>query len=195
MTELAPPLDLGLNHPLAHPAVRGGKPGEYGRGCVGRAVIHHEQLQSRQTLPQDAQGRGLEVRGAITHRHQNRHQRRVAVDEHSAFAAFLVEGVFDYLTASAWRLAAFSPCGTHLPADRLGFLARAEVIYGVLDGDAAGEAAGQRFRQQLGPRFRPLRLPDGCDLNDLARRPDGRQVFFHLLAQARYGRKKENSHA
>lgn len=109
--------------------------------------------------------------------------------------AFLVEGVFDYLTASTWRLAAFSPCGTHLPADRLGFLARAEVIYGALDGDAAGEAAGQRFRQQLGPRFRPLRLPDGCDLNDLARRPDGRRGFFHLLAAARHPQGKENSHA
>jgi DNA primase len=98
---------------------------------------------------------------------------------------FLCEGVLDYLTAVSWKLPAFSPCGTHLPAERLGFLARAEVIFGVLDGDEAGRAAAERFGQQLGRRFRPLHLPDGCDLNDLARGPGGRAHFFHLLAQQR----------
>jgi DNA primase len=101
--------------------------------------------------------------------------------------AFLVEGVFDYLTAVAWRLAACSPCGTALPDERLGFLARAEVVYGVLDPDDAGRAAAERFAAQLGPRFHPLALPDGCDLSDLGRRPDGRAAFFHLLADARLG--------
>jgi len=99
--------------------------------------------------------------------------------------AFLVEGVFDYLTAVSWRLPAFSACGTHLPAERLGFLARATIVYGVLDGDAAGAEAAERFHQQLGDRWRPLRLPDGSDLNDLARRPEGRPEFFRLLAAAR----------
>jgi DNA primase len=99
--------------------------------------------------------------------------------------AFLCEGVFDYLTAVGWGLPAFSPCGTALPADRLGFLAGARAVYGVLDGDEAGRAAAARFAAQLGPRFRALRLPDGCDLNDLACRPDGRATFFRLLAAAR----------
>ena len=98
---------------------------------------------------------------------------------------FLCEGVFDYLAAVSWKLPAFSPCGTHLPAERLGFLARADVIYGVLDGDAAGSEAAQRFAQIMGKRWRALPLPDGCDLNDLARRPDGRETFFRLLADAR----------
>src|SRR5262249_46496982 len=75
--------------------------------------------------------------------------------------AFLGEGVFDYLTAVGWRLAACSPCGTHLPAARLGFLARAERVYGVFDGDAAGRAATARFGEHLGRRWRPLPLPDG----------------------------------
>lgn len=107
---------------------------------------------------------------------------------------FLVEGVFDYLTAISWKLPAFSPCGTHLPAERLGFLARAEVIYGVLDGDEAGRAAAARFGEQLGHRFRPLHLPEGCDLNDLARHPGGRATFFHLLAAERRGSSKETRH-
>lgn len=99
--------------------------------------------------------------------------------------AFLCEGVFDYLTAVSWRLAACSPCGTHLPAERLGFLARAERVYGVFDGDEAGRAAAARFGEHLGARWRPIRLPDGCDLNDLGRRPGGRAEFFRLLAAAR----------
>jgi DNA primase len=107
---------------------------------------------------------------------------------------FLVEGVFDYLTAMSWKLPAFSPCGTHLPPERLGFLARAEVVYGVLDGDDAGQEAAERFGRILGPRFRPLRLPAACDLNDLARRPHGRQHFFELLTTVRRERDAESHH-
>ncbi|MGH2354955.1 MAG: toprim domain-containing protein [Chloroflexota bacterium] len=99
--------------------------------------------------------------------------------------AFLCEGVFDYLTAVSWRLPACSPCGTQLPADRLGFLARAVAVYGVFDGDAAGREATWRFGELLGARWRPIALPDGLDLNDLGRRPDGRALFFRLLAEAR----------
>ncbi len=108
--------------------------------------------------------------------------------------AFLCEGVFDFLTAVSWQLPAFSPCGTHLPAERLGFLAQAEVVYGVLDGDAAGRAAAERFGEQLGRRWRPLLLPEGCDLNDLGRRPGGRAEFFGLLAAARQARRREAPH-
>jgi DNA primase len=98
---------------------------------------------------------------------------------------YLCEGVFDYLTAVAWHLPAFSPCGTALPAQRLGFLARARTVYGVLDGDDAGRTAAARFGEQLGERWSPLNLPDGCDLNDLGRRPDGRMMFFRLRDEAR----------
>lgn len=99
--------------------------------------------------------------------------------------AFLCEGVFDYLTAVSWKLPAFSPCGTHLPAERLGFLARARAVYGALDADDAGRSAAQRFAEQLGDRFKPLSLPEGCDLNDLSRRPEGQGEFFQLLVAAR----------
>jgi DNA primase len=97
----------------------------------------------------------------------------------------LCEGVFDYLTAVGWRLPAFSPCGTSLPTDRLGFLARARAVYGALDGDPAGRAAAGRFAAQLGRRFVPLRLPPGRDLNDLGQWPDGRATFDALLERAR----------
>ena len=98
---------------------------------------------------------------------------------------FLCEGVFDYLTAVGWNLPACSPCGTSLPAERLGFLAHAEVVYGVFDADPAGQAAAERFASRLGSRWQPLALPDGCDLNDLGGRTDGRATFIHLLAATR----------
>ncbi len=122
-------------------------------------------------------------------------ERPVLGYEHAAGQreAFLCEGVFDYLTALTWKLPAFSPCGTHLPAERLGFLARARVVYGVLDADDAGRAAAERFGEQLGDRFQALQLPDGSDLNDLGRRPDGQREFFRLLAAARHQTKTEET--
>jgi DNA primase len=103
---------------------------------------------------------------------------------------FLCEGIVDYLVALAWRLPAFSPCGTAVPDEQLGFLAGARTVYGVLDGDTAGRAAAERLGAQLGDRWCPLSLPEGCDLGDLARRPDGRRLFFALLASARQQRRQ-----
>jgi DNA primase len=107
--------------------------------------------------------------------------------------AILCEGVFDYLTAVSWGLPAFSPCGTNLPPERLGFLARAERVFGVFDGDAAGDDAAARFGKQLGERWRPLRLPDGLDLNELGLRPHGRDWFFRMLGAARMERYRGNA--
>jgi DNA primase len=101
---------------------------------------------------------------------------------------YLVEGVFDWLTAVSWQLPAFSTCGTDFPADRLGWLARARVIFGVFDADRAGNQAAQRFEAALGRRWLPVALPDGKDLNDLGRRADGRALFFRLVADARRSR-------
>ncbi len=98
---------------------------------------------------------------------------------------YLIEGVFDWLTAVSWNLPAFSTCGTDFPLDRLGWLARAEIVFGVLDADTAGREAAERLGAALGRRWCPIALPDGCDLNDLGRRPDGRSLFFRLTATAR----------
>ncbi len=100
--------------------------------------------------------------------------------------AYLIEGVFDWLTAVSWHLPAFSTCGTDFPLDRLGWLARARVIFGVLDGDRAGREGAERFGVALGRRWQPVLLPEGSDLNDLGRRPGGRALFFRLVADARH---------
>jgi DNA primase len=104
---------------------------------------------------------------------------------------YLVEGAFDWLTAVSWHLPAFSTCGTDFPADRLGWLARARVIFGVFDADRAGAEAAERFRTTLGNRWLPIALPEGEDLNDLGRRQGGRGLFFRLVADARRSRSVE----
>lgn len=92
--------------------------------------------------------------------------------------AFLCEGVFDYLTAVGWRLPAFSPCGTALPAERLGFLARAERIYGCLDDDVAGQAAADvPLLERTTARQRlplPFTVARGCPIG--VSRHQGRSV-------------------
>lgn len=98
---------------------------------------------------------------------------------------FLCEGVYDWLTAVSWRLPACCALGTALAPDRFGFLARARVVYGVLDGDAAGAKAAADGAAIFQERWRPIPLPDGCDLNDLGCRPGGRDHFFALLRQCR----------
>jgi DNA primase len=98
---------------------------------------------------------------------------------------YLVEGVFDWLTALSWHLPAFSSCGTALPVERLGWVARARIVFGVLDADRGGREGAERFATALGRRWRPIALPDGSDLNDVARRVGGRAEFFRLIAAAR----------
>lgn len=98
---------------------------------------------------------------------------------------YAVEGVFDWLTAVSWRLPAFCVCGTDLPIDRLGWLARARVVFGVMDADPAGQAGADRLAHALGTRWRGIGLPPGSDLNDLGRCADGRRLFFSLVAAAR----------
>lgn len=68
---------------------------------------------------------------------------------------YLIEGVFDWLTGVSWHLPAFSTGGTDFPVDRLSWLARARIVFGVLDADRAGNEAAERFGVALGRRARP----------------------------------------
>jgi DNA primase len=112
--------------------------------------------------------------------------------------AFLVEGVFGYLVAVGWGLSAFSPCGTWVPAHKLGFLARARTVWGLLDPDPAGREAAARCAELLGRRWRPLWLPGGREIDALAAEENGARTFFRFLAAARReaarDRNEENGH-
>lgn len=100
---------------------------------------------------------------------------------------YLVEGLFDWLTALSWGLPACSLCGTHGTERQLQALEGATRVYGVFDADVAGCEASERFGRRFGARWRAVRLPDGSDLNDLGRRPDGRRQFLALVCAAEAG--------
>ena len=100
--------------------------------------------------------------------------------------AYVVEGPFDWLAAVHWGLPAFAICGTHFPIDRLPALSAAVAIYGVFDPDRAGQSAAERFAPQIGTRWRPIRLPNGLDLAELAALGEtGRETFRVLVGRAR----------
>lgn len=101
-------------------------------------------------------------------------------------AAFITEGPFDLLAAIGWQLPAFAICGTHFPAERLPALDRALAVYGVFDPDRAGRSAAERFAPLFGSRWRPVRLPNGLDLAELAAFGEaGREMFDILVGRAR----------
>jgi DNA primase len=101
-------------------------------------------------------------------------------------AAYLVEGPFDLLAAIGWRMPAFAICGTHFPVERLPAFAEALAIYGVFDPDRAGHSAAERFASLFGSRWRPVWLPNGLDLAELAALgADGRETFDILVGRAR----------
>jgi DNA primase len=101
-------------------------------------------------------------------------------------AAFIVEGPFDLLAAIGWKLPAFAICGTHFPPERLPALGDALAIYGVFDPDRAGRSAAERFAPLFGSRWRPVRLPNGLDLAELAALgAAGRDILDILVGRAR----------
>ena len=100
--------------------------------------------------------------------------------------AYLVEGPLDWLAGVAWGLPVFAICGTHVPVERLPNLGAAVAIYGVFDPDRAGHSAAERFAPLMGARWRPITLPNGMDLAELAERGEpGRELFQSLVARAR----------
>jgi DNA primase len=100
--------------------------------------------------------------------------------------AYLVEGPFDLLAAIGWGLPAFAICGTHVPPERLPTLGGAVAIYGVFDSDRAGQSAAERFAPLMGAKWRPVQLPNGMDLAELAARGQpGRDLFEALVGRAR----------
>ena len=100
--------------------------------------------------------------------------------------AFICEGPLDWLAAVSWKLPAFAICGTHFPLERLPSLGNALAVYGVFDPDRAGQSAAERFAPLFGSRWRPVRLPHGLDLAELAALGEaGHDMFNVAVGRAR----------
>ena len=65
-------------------------------------------------------------------------------------------------------------------------LGDALAIYGVFDPDRAGLSAAEHFAPHFGDRWRPIKLPNGLDLAELATLgPAGREMLDVLVGRAR----------
>jgi DNA primase len=161
---------------LIIPELRGGRPIWF----IGRAIED----------PTDDSGRGP---ASPTRRPRPKYlslpgQRPILGLEHvlGRSSAYLVEGPLDWLAAVGWGLPAFAICGTHVPVERLPTFGGAVAIYGVFDPDRAGQSAAERFALLIGARWRPVRLPNGMDLAELAALGErGRELFDALVGRAR----------
>jgi DNA primase len=167
------------------------RPPEWGPG-----PRYREFFTDRLIVPELRQGRPIWFIGRAAEDHPTRRPKYLslpgqrpllgleAVQERRV--VYVCEGPFDWLAARAWGLAACCLCGTHTPPERLPALEMAVAVYGVLDPDKAGLSGAERLAPVIGDRWRPVHLPDGLDLAELAAHgPGGRDQFEALVGRAR----------
>ncbi len=97
----------------------------------------------------------------------------------------VAEGVFDWLTLTAWGHPAVAAQGTK-GMDRVASALRGcPRVFLAFDNDNAGNQAARELKGLLGNRAAVVNLPHGVgDVGELAARPDGRLRFPRLLARA-----------
>ena len=97
----------------------------------------------------------------------------------------VAEGVFDYLTLTAWGYPAVAALGTQGMDKVAAALRGCSRVFLAFDNDDAGSAAAEGLRNLLGNRAAAVILPDGiADVGELAARPNGQRIFRRLLQRA-----------
>ena len=99
--------------------------------------------------------------------------------------AIAAEGVFDWLTLTAWGCPAVAALGTQGMDKVAAALRGCPRVFLAFDNDEAGNTAAESLKLLLGTRAAVVNLPQGvADLGELATRPKGNPIFRRLLAQA-----------
>ena len=97
----------------------------------------------------------------------------------------LTEGVFDYLSLTAWGHPAVAALGTKGMDKVAAALRGCPRVFLAFDNDNAGREAAQELKGLLGNRAAVVNLPQGVgDVGELATLPDGRLRFLRLLARS-----------
>ena len=99
--------------------------------------------------------------------------------------AILTEGVFDYLTLTAWGYPACAALGTQGVDKVAANLRGCPRVFLAFDNDGAGREAASNLQAHLGRRAAVVNLPQGiADVGEMAARPNGKLIFRRLLARA-----------
>ena len=97
----------------------------------------------------------------------------------------VAEGVFDWLTLTAWGYPAVAALGTQGMDKVAASLRGCPRVFLAFDNDDAGDTAAQELKGLLGNRAAVVNLPQGVgDLGELATLPNGNLTFRRLLARA-----------
>ncbi len=104
----------------------------------------------------------------------------------------VTEGPFDWLTAVQWGLPAVALLGARVSRSTVQALGRFRRVYLALDNDEVGRRAAAQIASELGARCVIVDLPPGIhDLNDLGRRPNGREAFLRCLEEAKARKERQ----
>lgn len=101
-----------------------------------------------------------------------------------ASEVFLVEGAFDWLTLVEWGYPTVALLGSHLKQELVGELADVQRVFIVTDSDEPGRKSARQLAETFGKRARIVPpLPNAKDVNELARKQKGHEVFARLVEQ------------
>jgi DNA primase len=152
-----------------------------------------EYFRQRIVIPELREGRAIYLVGRATQKYQRakylglpgapkplygletiRHAKEV----------FVCEGPLDWLTLVQWGYPAIALLGSHLKHEQVGAMADAERIFIVTDSDEPGRKSARQLAETFGRRARIVPpLPDAKDVNELAMRTGGREIFARLIDQ------------
>ncbi len=97
----------------------------------------------------------------------------------------VAEGVFDYLTLTAWGYPAVAALGTQGMDKVANALRGCPRVFLAFDNDDAGNTAAASLRNLLGNRVAVVNLPEGvADVGELATLTNGKRLFRRLLRRA-----------
>ena len=98
------------------------------------------------------------------------------------------KGGFDWLTLVEWGYPTVALLGSHLKHELVSELAHAQRVFIVTDSDEPGRKSARQLAETFGKRARIVPpLPNAKDVNELAMKQNGQEVFARLVEQARSG--------
>jgi len=162
---------------------------------VGLIGPHGEYFRQRIVIPELRAGKAIYLVGRATQKYQKAKYLGLPGAPKPLYGAELIrgaenvlvaEGPLDWLTLVEWGYRAVALLGSHLKPELVGELVTAKRIFIVTDSDEPGRKSARQLAEVLGKRARIVPpLPNAKDVNELAMRRRGREIFAELVQEMR----------
>jgi DNA primase len=156
-----------------------------------------EYFRQRIVIPELREGRAIYLVGRATQKYQRAKYLGLPGAPKPLYGletikrakdVFVCEGPMDWLTLVKWGYPSVALLGSHLKQDQIGGVADAERIFIVTDSDEPGRRSAHQLTGIFGKRARIVpALPNAKDVNELAMKPRGHEIFGRLVEEARSG--------